>query len=104
MILHRPIISPFLSPLLRPLIFLVVIGYYFSSYTCASALAQPEDETPHKMVLVPDIAINAVGDPIPVKLQIDVLVNEDNTLKIARFRQEDLDMARREPDAVGIAV
>ena len=81
MVLHRSIMSPLLSSLLRPLIVLVVIGYYFSSYTCASAsaLAQPEDETLHKTVMVPDISVYAVDDPLPVKLTLDVIVTEDNT-------------------------
>ena len=96
--------SPLPSSLPKPLIFLVVIGYYFSSYTYASALAQPEDEGLYKTASVPDISVYAVGDPLPMKLTIDVGIIEDDAWKATYFRQPDLDMARREPDAVGVAV
>lgn len=99
---HRSIMSPFLSSLQRPLIFLAV-GYYFLSYTCASALAQPEDETLHKMLIVPDIGFYAFEDPLPVKFTIDVGVTEDRVWQGTVFRLRDIEMAQREPDAVGVA-
>ena len=85
--------------ILRPLIFLVVIGYYFSS-----ALAQPEDEALHKMVVVKSLSILAVGDPLVEKLYLGMDIPEDKTLMGKYFLQQDIDMARREPDAVGDAV